>query len=215
MSTIPDRDAPRRRGRPAGGGNSPIQARQALVDAAGRLFAERGLDVTMAEVARSAGVTRTVLYRHFSGRDELVVAVAAEVMDRYVGQVVQELIPTDDVCGLITESLVFVTTVVSRDPLLTLLSSGAEHGVASMLANSDALRVKVSGLYEQLFELFRDRLRPGLDPVDVGRYVLSVALSLLMDVVPGADDPDTVRRFVRTFVLPGIVAAPPTPGRVF
>ncbi len=169
----------------------------------------------MAELARRAGVTRAVLYRHFGGRDELVEAVAAQVMDRYVAQLVEDLMPTDDVSGLITESLVFVTTVVNRDPLLTLLASGAEHGLASLLANSVVLGAKVSGLYEQLFALFPERLRAGLEPSDTGRYVFSVALALLMHVIPGSDDEDAVRRYVRTFVLPAIVAVPPEPTRVF
>ncbi|WP_231608754.1 TetR/AcrR family transcriptional regulator [Mycobacterium shottsii] len=205
----------RRRGRPAGGGNTPEQARRLLVQTAERCFAGNGLDITMAEVAKRAGVSRAVLYRHFGGRDELVVAVAVQVMDRYVARVVDDLMPTDDVAALITESLVFVTTVVSRDPLLELLSMGAEHGVASLLANSPVLCGKVAGLYEQVFVLFRDRLRVGLEPGDVGRYILGVALSLLMNVIPGSDDPATVRRYVRTFVLPAIVASPPDAVSVF
>lgn len=207
--------AGRRRGRPVGGGNTPEQSRHLLLEAAEAQFAERGLDVTMAEVARQAGVTRAMLYRHFGGRDDLVVGVAVTVMDRYVAQVVRDLMPTGDAANLITESLVFVTTVVSRDPLLVLLSAAGEHGLASLLANSPVLSAKVAGLYEQLFVLYRDQLRPGLEPGDVGRYILGVSLSLLMDVVPGSDDPETVRRYVRTFVLPAVVATPPGAGPVF
>lgn len=205
----------RRRGRPVGGGNTPEQARSLLLRAAETCFAERGLDVTMAQVASQAGVTRAVLYRHFNGRDGLLIALAVKVMDRYVAQATKELMPTDDVENLLVESLVFVTTVVSRDPLLVLLASGGEHGFASLLTNSPVLSAKVAGLYEQLFVLFRDRLRAGLDPGDVGRYLLGVALALLMDVIPGSDDPETVRRYARTFVLPAIMDRPPGAEPVF
>ncbi|MGK2320146.1 TetR/AcrR family transcriptional regulator [Gordonia rhizosphera] len=205
----------RRRGRPSGGGNTPEQARRQLVDAAESCFAERGLDITMADVARRAGVTRAVLYRHFDGRDDLVIGVAAQVMDRHVAQVISDITPTDDVADLISGSLVYVATVVRRDPILVLLSSGSEHGVASLLANSPLLSDMVTGLYEQVFALFSDRLRGGLVPGDVGRFILGVALALLLDVIPGADDPDTVRRYVATFVLPAIVASPPAVGPVF
>lgn len=169
----------------------------------------------MAEFAERAGVTRAVLYRHFGGRDELVEAVAATVMDRYVAHLVERLMPADDVSELITESLVFVTTEVAHDPVLSVLASGTEHGVASLLANSDVLGAKVSGLYEQLFALFSARLRPGLHPGDAGRYVLSVALALLMRAIPGSDDAQTVRRYVQTFVLPAVVIDPPGPAAVF
>lgn len=186
-----------------------------MVAAAESCFAERGLDVTMAEFAERAGVTRAVLYRHFRGRDELVEAVAVAVMDRCVAQLVERLMPTDDVSALITESLVFVTVEVVRDPVLTVLASGTEHGVAGLLANSDLLGARVSGLYEQLFGVFSARLRPGLAPGDAGRYVLSVALALLMNAIPGTGDPETVRRYVQTFVLPSIVIDPPAPAPVF
>lgn len=207
--------AARRRGRPPGGGNSPEQARRALVVAAESCFAERGIDVTMAELAARAGVTRAVLYRHFNGRDELVEAVAAAVMDRYVAHLVERLMPTDDVSELITESLVFVTSEVAEDPVLTVLASGTEHGVASLLANSDVLGAKVIRLYEQLFAVFTTSLRPGLQPGDAGRHVLSVALALLMRAVPESGDAQTIRRYVRTFVLPSLVTDPPAPERVF
>ena len=206
---------PRRRGRPAGGGNTPEQARQILVETAESCCAEQVLDVTLAEISRRAGVTRAVFYRHFNSRDELLIAVAAHVMDRYVAEVVAELTPTDDVANLITESLVFVATVVRRDPILTLLASAGGHGLGGLMANSDVLSAKLSGLYEQLFYLFREELRVGLRPGDVGQHILGVALALLMDVIPGSDDPETVRRYIRTFVLPAVLCSPPEAAPVF
>jgi len=51
--------------------------KEALVEAARRFIAERGLGgFTLVEAARLAGVTPAALYRHFSGRDALVSEVA-------------------------------------------------------------------------------------------------------------------------------------------
>ena len=83
------------------------------------------------------------------------------------------------------------------------------------MANSDVLSAKLSGLYEQLFYLFREELRVGLRPGDVGQHILGVALALLMDVIPGSDDPETVRRYIRTFVLPAVLYSPPEAAPVF
>jgi AcrR family transcriptional regulator len=53
--------------------------RRELLDAALRLFAERGrFDFTMRELARSAGVTHNAPYRHFADRWALLDAIAAE-----------------------------------------------------------------------------------------------------------------------------------------
>jgi AcrR family transcriptional regulator len=169
----------------------------------------------MAEVSRRAGVTRALLYRHFSGRDDLIVGVAGQVMDRYVAEVVARFTPTDDVGHLITESLVFVSTVVARDPLLKVLASPHHDGVARLLTDSPALRSRLSDLYGHVLVVYGESLRPGLIPADVGQYILSVALALLIGAVSGSGEADVVRRYVQTFVLPAILAVPPRPRQVF
>src|ERR671916_288521 len=51
--------------------------KEALIEAAQRFIAERGLGgFTLVDAARLAGVTPAALYRHFSGRDALVSEVA-------------------------------------------------------------------------------------------------------------------------------------------
>ncbi|GAA3446708.1 TetR/AcrR family transcriptional regulator [Planomonospora venezuelensis] len=52
--------------------------RDLLVAAARELFAERGLDVPLEEIARCAGVSIGTLYNRFPGRGELVGAVFAD-----------------------------------------------------------------------------------------------------------------------------------------
>lgn len=60
--------------------------RQALVDAAGDLFAERGYAGTSIEdIARGARVTRGALYHHFAGKQEVFVAVFEDLEARMVG----------------------------------------------------------------------------------------------------------------------------------
>jgi AcrR family transcriptional regulator len=49
--------------------------RERLLSAARRLFAERGADVPLEDVAQEAGVSRTTLYRHFRTREELAATV--------------------------------------------------------------------------------------------------------------------------------------------
>ena len=52
--------------------------KEALIEAARRFIAERGLGgFTLVDAARLAGVTPAALYRHFSGRDALVGEVAS------------------------------------------------------------------------------------------------------------------------------------------
>lgn len=52
-----------------------------ILEAAARLYAERGLDVTMAEIAEAAGVGRTTVLRNFSSRVELAAALFENSID--------------------------------------------------------------------------------------------------------------------------------------
>ncbi len=57
------------------------QNRDRILEVAQRLFAERGLDVPMAAIARRAGVGIATLYRRFPTREALVTEAFAEQMD--------------------------------------------------------------------------------------------------------------------------------------
>ncbi len=55
---------------------APHQRRQLIVEAAGRLFGERGHDgTTLNDIAAAAGVTKPVLYRHFADKTALYLAL--------------------------------------------------------------------------------------------------------------------------------------------
>ncbi|MCK2219239.1 TetR/AcrR family transcriptional regulator [Actinomadura sp. ATCC 31491] len=61
--------------------------RRALLDAADRVIAAEGPDVSMAAIAAAAGVTKPILYRHFGDRSGLYEAIA----DRHVRTVIAQL----------------------------------------------------------------------------------------------------------------------------
>ncbi|MFB4278809.1 MULTISPECIES: TetR/AcrR family transcriptional regulator [unclassified Nonomuraea] len=65
------------------GSSRPLRAdaqrnRDLLLAAAARVFAERGTDAPLDEVARRAGVGNATMYRHFPTRSDLLVAVYAD-----------------------------------------------------------------------------------------------------------------------------------------
>jgi AcrR family transcriptional regulator len=54
--------------------------RRRLLEAAAGLFRERGLDVSVAEIAEAAGLGRGTLFRNFASKEDLVAAVVADGM---------------------------------------------------------------------------------------------------------------------------------------
>lgn len=54
--------------------------RQRLIEAAQALFRQRGLEVSVAEIARAAAVGRGTLFRNFASKEDLIEAIVAERM---------------------------------------------------------------------------------------------------------------------------------------
>ena len=69
--------------------------RQAVIDAARELFAERGLEAQMPDVARAANVGVGTVYRHFPTKDHLIAAIAAQHFDRMAARGLEDLELTD------------------------------------------------------------------------------------------------------------------------
>ncbi|MGH2760118.1 MAG: TetR/AcrR family transcriptional regulator [Actinomycetota bacterium] len=57
----------------------PFHRRRTLLQAAERTFAERGFDgARLDDIARAAGVTKAIVYRHFTSKDELFLETMRE-----------------------------------------------------------------------------------------------------------------------------------------
>ncbi|MGI5320891.1 TetR/AcrR family transcriptional regulator [Actinomadura nitritigenes] len=69
--------------------------RDSILAAARRLYASEGLGVSMAAVAREAGVGKATLSRRFPTREDLITAVFADRMDAYVAAVATALADPD------------------------------------------------------------------------------------------------------------------------
>lgn len=63
------------------------ERRRQLLDTAAKLFAERGYaGATTSELARAAGVTEPIIYRHFSSKRELFIALIDETGEETIAQ---------------------------------------------------------------------------------------------------------------------------------
>jgi AcrR family transcriptional regulator len=67
------------------------RTRRAVLDAAVHRILDRGTGVTLAEIADSAGVSKSGLIHHFGNRDQLFVAVMKDMSEQLRAAVVSEL----------------------------------------------------------------------------------------------------------------------------
>ncbi|MGW6355717.1 TetR/AcrR family transcriptional regulator [Streptomyces sp. NPDC055092] len=87
----------------------PRNRRQLIVEAAGRLFSERGYHAaSMEEIAAGVGITATALYRHFPNKYALFAECAHTMVDRLVGaldEMPPDATPADVLTALIRVTL--------------------------------------------------------------------------------------------------------------
>ncbi|MBV9839234.1 MAG: TetR/AcrR family transcriptional regulator [Solirubrobacterales bacterium] len=99
-----------------------------LIATAKRLFAERGVDVPLDEIARTANVANATLYRHFRTRAELIVAVYAEEVDE-LRRTSERLLQAPDPSQALADWLrMFVRHVATKRELALTLPDGDERG---------------------------------------------------------------------------------------
>lgn len=130
--------------------------RDRILAAARRLYATEGLGVSMASVAREAGVGKATLGRRFTTREELINAVFADRMDAYAGAVAEALADPDPwrafigyihaVCAMQATDRGFADVLTMTFPAAKALESRraeAYHGFLELIArarNSGHLR---------------------------------------------------------------------------
>ncbi|MBF8190376.1 TetR/AcrR family transcriptional regulator [Nonomuraea sp. K274] len=61
-----------------------VRNRRLLLDAAAKTFAERGVEVSIGEIAQCAGVGKGTVFRHFSSKAELLAAIMLGMLDELV-----------------------------------------------------------------------------------------------------------------------------------
>jgi TetR/AcrR family transcriptional regulator, cholesterol catabolism regulator len=178
----------------------PDNRRVQLLDAAARLFCQRGFHATsMRDIAKAVDMLSGSIYYHFSSKQEMLLAVYAEGARR-IGELVDTAIAREN------------------DPWKRLETASAAHLNALSITHRDYAQVMIrtlpqeaDGIGGQLRDIRRDyeaRFRKLIDalplPPDVDRHYLRLMLIGALNwshvwYKPGGDRPEVVARgFIRT-----------------
>lgn len=99
--------------------------REALVEAAGRVLAESGLDVPVAEIAERAGVAKGTVFRHFASKDELVATVVAGLVDG-LAERAETLLTSSDPLAALHEFVAAGIELQAQDRAFCQMATAAE-----------------------------------------------------------------------------------------
>lgn len=161
--------------------------REVIASAAERLMRERGVGVTMADVAEAAGIGMSSVYRTFASKDELLAELARRRVLRWA-EIWREAQARDDPRAALVDAIwAFVGMDRGEQEL-------ADAVRAWVLANRDDF-LEVARLGETVVERARAAgLRPDVDHDDV------IRASELMAALHRSGAPDAWRRVLTIYV---------------
>jgi AcrR family transcriptional regulator len=177
--------------------------RRRILAAAGELFAERGLCVTLDDVARHAGVGVGTVYRRFPDKAELIDALFEQRMQEMC-EIAEEALEVPDPWSALVYYFEHASKLQARDRgLKELLTNtlGGEHVAAA--------KARLRDLVTELFDRAKAArvLREDVVPFDTP--VIMVMLGAIMDRARDVE-PELWRRYLG-LILDGLRPDAPTP----
>jgi AcrR family transcriptional regulator len=152
-----------------------VRNRAAVVDAARKVMAKKGLDAGMDEIARAAKVGVGTVYRHFPTKDDLIVGVIRARFERLAARAEAELENPDAWAGL-EATLRFGAEVQAADRGLSQCIGFRTAGMDELVEETGlpaATQRLVAKAHEQ------GSIRAGYRAEDVGPMMCSLAASMV------------------------------------
>lgn len=156
--------------------------RNQILDTAQELFAHYGFDKTsMSEIAEAASVSRTIVYRHFSGKDEMFAAVCSRVFEAFMDEVES----ATKTAGPIEQR---IHAVLGTKRIFLQLAGSGRHGIDLLERGSssypDLASQSVERIESATARLLRDAARIG--EIDLGGSTAKMAARIIYLAYDGA-----------------------------
>ena len=147
--------------------------RQLLIDAAKAGFAEVGLNVSLEEVARRAGVGIGTLYRHFPSREAVVEAVYRREVEQ-LAEAVPLLIETSPAGEALHQWMhLFVDYIATKRLIAPSLQAAASRTSALRATSAELIASAISTLVKHA--VASGEVRKDIDPSDLLRALVGVS----------------------------------------
>ena len=177
--------------------------RALLVQAAREVFAERGLEASLDDVARHAGLGVGTAYRHFANKHELAQAILTEAIDRIIA-LADAAAEADDPWAGVVSFLEGVAEAQNADRGLREILMGM-HDPAQVERINERMREPLQVIVQRVKTT--GRVRPDIEPSDLG--VVVMMLCTVADITGGIA-PELWRRYL-PLLLDGLGGNSPLP----
>jgi AcrR family transcriptional regulator len=171
--------------------------RQRILAAATEVFAARGLEVTLDDIARHAGLGVGTVYRRFANKAALIEALFQEAIDQVVLDAEAAAAAPSPWDGFVDLLTALAERQVANKGLREVLRSTG-YGQVNLARQRDRLRVLLEGLVARAQRT--GELRPDVRASDV---LLMLIMITETDEFGRSSDPDLWRRYL-TLLLDGL-----------
>lgn len=192
-------------------GNSKAEQTLArILDAALDCYAASGIaGTTLDEVAKTAGIGRTTLYRYVDNREDLLNKVV--LRDARQQQEEMSILTRyhDDLAESLVDSIVYIMRGRRTRPMNVLLFGADDDKLIDRINLSPA---NFYGMAETMLEPLYSRareagqIREGVTLPLMSQWVARIILSLINYPEEFLEDERALREFLRTFLVPSVVA---------
>lgn len=162
--------------------------RELLLAAAADEFAERGLDASVADIARRAGVGKGTVFRHFASKDDLIAAIVLDRVDA-LNTIGERLLDAADPGAALLEFLAAAAHQRQQRDLSFLQEAG------ELTADVKSVRTRMFDIVHALVDRAREHGAVRTDVTGADIVLLMCAPNYVTTYVPDAP-PDLWRRYL-------------------
>ena len=177
-----------------------------ILDAASKAVDERGADVSIADVARTLGVTRQTVYRYFASTEALLVAAAVHAADDFLDRLAEHLRGLTDPVDAVTEAIATALEWLPKDKHIGLLIAPGRADEHTASVTSD-VALQFANAVLRRFDVdwaalgFTD---DGLD--ELAEHLLRIIQSFILDPGRPPRTGEALREYLRRWVGSAVTA---------
>ncbi|HZQ31698.1 MAG TPA: TetR/AcrR family transcriptional regulator [Mycobacterium sp.] len=191
------------------GGSAPgsdEEAVERILAAASQAIDAHGADISIADVARTLGVTRQTVYRYFPGTHALLAATAVSAANDFLDRLADHLAGITDPADAAVEGIATALEWLPGDKHIGLLLSPDRAGAFTADVTSD---VAVQFARDMLGRFDVDWAAAGFSDDDLNElaeYLLRIIQSFVVDPGRPPRTKAKLRRYLRRWVGPALAA---------
>ena len=177
-----------------------------ILAAASKAVDERGSDVSIADVARTLGVTRQTVYRYFASTEAFLVAAAVHAADDFLDRLAEHLRGLTDPVDAVTEAIATALEWLPKDKHISLLIAPGRADEHTASVTSD-VALQFANAMLRRFDVdwaalgFTD---DGLD--ELAEHLLRIIQSFILDPGRPPRQGESLREYLRRWVGSAVTA---------